>query len=114
MVELDAASAMRILLVVCLLWAMLLSCVYGLDIGIGVRESIKGAAFLNVTDNPVQKIQVLWSNTGSVDCVSRARIDFYKGTQRFRTVWGPSDIVPAGKERVWSVSYTHLTLPTKA
>jgi hypothetical protein len=60
-----------------------------LDIGIGINEEIKGNLFdMKITAGPPQKHILLWANTGSVDCQSRARVEIYNTQdQRVFTAW---------------------------
>jgi hypothetical protein len=81
-----------------------------LDLEISVEEEVQGhAAWFSLSNGPAQIFNVRWENIGSVNCLSRPRIDFMRvmgnGTlgDLAYTAWGPEDRVLTGASREWQL-----------
>ncbi len=86
----------------------------GLGLGMNIMESIQGhAAMLTLSNGPVQRFTLRWENIGSVNCLSRARIDFYALAdndtleERVYTSWSSQEPVMAGQSHTWEL-YSNL------
>lgn len=79
----------------------------GVGLDITIREAVTGhATWFNMSD-AVQRFGVRLENTGSVNCFSRPRIDFYTLTGNSSleslvyTAWGSEETIMTGGSREW-------------
>jgi len=76
----------------------------GIDIDISIAEKIDGDIVIMHSDTgPIQKFYLVWSNTGSVPCLSRARIDVLDGEKRILTLWSPEAKLMPSQEVEWKL-----------
>jgi hypothetical protein len=82
----------------------------GLVMKLNILESIEGhAALFSLSNGPVQRFTVRWENTGSVNCLARARIDFHVlengslGEGVVYTSWSSQKPLMAGQSQAWEL-----------
>ncbi len=82
----------------------------GMGLDMNIMESVQGhATWLSLSNGPVQRFSVRWENTGSVNCLTRPRIDFYAvmGNStlggRVYTSWGSREPLMAGQSHSWKM-----------
>jgi hypothetical protein len=104
---------MRILAVTAFL-LILGSGVTGMELEVSIAENLGGhAAWFNLSNGPAQTFGVRWENTGSVNCLSRPRIDIYTMDNDslgnvIYTAWGSEESIMAGGSRAWQL-YSSLS-----
>ncbi len=82
--------------------------VFAMEINIELDGTIDGyMPWFNITAKTPQKISITWENTGSVSCISRARIDFTNGSSVY-TAWGPEDVLKPSNKAEWKI-YSYLS-----
>lgn len=75
-----------------------------LNINIGVRETVNGSMIVHASTNYPQEFRILWSNTGSAECLSRARVTIYDSSgNRVFTGWSPRETLMPSQEAYWSI-----------
>ena len=82
----------------------------GIGLNMNILEKAEGhVAWFSLFNGPVQKFDVRWENMGSVNCLSRARIDFHEvegnGSLggRVYTSWSSQEPLMAGESHEWEL-----------
>jgi hypothetical protein len=107
--EVDYSMAVRFA------WVLIAVCILaghaaGLGLDVNILERVQGHAdWFSLSNGPVQRFTLRWENTGSVNCLTRARIDFHvigeNGSlgSRVCTSWGSLEPLMAGQARTWEL-----------
>lgn len=82
----------------------------GMGLDLNIREDIRGhAAWLSLSNGPVQMFTIRWENIGSANCLARARIDFCRAEgnettgERLHTSWSSQEAIMSGQSQTWEL-----------
>ena len=102
--------AVRALVFMGLFLAIMAGTSSALDMEISVKESIQGyVAWFSLSNDGYQAFSTGWNNIGSVNCLSRPRIDMYtldaNGSldRMVYTVWGQEETSFSGSSSEWTL-----------
>jgi hypothetical protein len=77
--------------------------VQGMDLVLTIEQSLDGhLSFFTLDNRALQSFAIRWENIGSVNCMTRPRIDIYSpGAGLVHTAWGSQERIMAGQGHEW-------------
>ncbi len=101
----DASCVLKIFVIFFLLLALMPAVSGSVRIGAEVGGSLKGeVSWINVTGNPLQRVNFFWINTGSAACRVRGRVDFHRWNESFLTAWSGEKVLMPGEEKGFEIT----------